>query len=240
MRWRPWSHRPDLLLPPAMSASIDELFDQALIFPPDFEAVSESSANHQTDSASLPQGFQSDLPGSQQTSWETSFEFQSMDSPGRFNTETGTRTNSVITSAVETARAISRQVTDVVIEEIRTSVNQESKQITLHLHPAELGKLTLHVGWEADSIIARIMATEMATSDMLNQDKNWLLDTLQKNGIELDSFDVSHGGGQNDPPSRQPEAFGRSQKNPQLDAANPDARSRIVNVTDGAIINLIA
>ena len=126
------------------------------------------------------------------------------------------------------------------IQEIKTTSSNESKFITMHLHPAELGKLTLHVGWEADSIIAKIVATELATSDLLNQDKSWLIDTLQKNGVELDSLDVSYGGEQYEQQSRQQEQSGLTPKPPQKNASTIQTHTTRVVGTDAPLINLIA
>ena len=94
------------------------------------------------------------------------------------------------------SKAVVRRVTETLVREVRlTEGIGDSKQITLQLHPAELGRLVLQVAWENETVTAQVVASELATSEMLNRDKSILIDYLSEHGLELASFDVSHGSG---------------------------------------------
>ena len=151
----------------------------------------ESLTGVSTESSGEPDmsnpGFQSDQSDSSQSPLMANGEGLSLESAGQPVTETAARAGFPTSTATEIGRAVSQRVSEVIIQEINLANNHELKQITLHLHPAELGRLTLQVGWESDSIIARIVASERATSEMLNGDKNWLIDALsgQRVGTRL-------------------------------------------------------
>ena len=72
----------------------------------------------------------------------------------------------------------------------------------MDLHPAELGRLTLRVGIENDSVTATIVTSELATNELLTRDKQILIDTLREQGMEVDSFEVSYGGSETQNQSR--------------------------------------
>ena len=97
-------------------------------------------------------------------------------------------------STNEIGRIVTRRVSETLIQEIPLVEMEGFKRITLKLHPAELGKLTLYVGWENETVKARIVATELATSELLNREKNLLLETMQAQGLNFESFDVSYEG----------------------------------------------
>ena len=97
-------------------------------------------------------------------------------------------------SSSEIGRVVTRQVSEALIHEIPSIENDGLRRLTLKLHPAELGKLTLYVGWENETVKAQIVASELATSEMLNRDKDLLMDTMHANGFEFESFDVSYEG----------------------------------------------
>lgn len=150
------------------------------------------------------------------------------------------RTEFANTMSVEVGRSVSQRVSDRFIQEATLLNTAESKQITMQLHPAELGRLTLHVGWESEAIVAKIIASEQATMEMLNNDKSWLLDALQSNGVDVESFDISYDGSS----SEQPNSFSGPAASDRRDstAENQPANSIIqqgVDV-DGMTVNLIA
>lgn len=150
------------------------------------------------------------------------------------------RTDSTTSVATEVGRAVSQRVSEVLIQEVSIAGKNEMRQITLHLHPAELGRLTLQVGWESDSIIARIVASEAATSELLNGDKSWLMDALEASGVELDSFDISHdNSGAKQSPTQNRDAANK------LTASEAEAKSKRSDPNhsieaDGSMVNLIA
>jgi hypothetical protein len=97
-------------------------------------------------------------------------------------------------SGNDLGRLVTQRVTETLIHEIPLIEAEGAKRITLKLHPAELGKLTLHVDWHNETVKARIVASEMATTEMLNREKNHLLDTMHAHGLKFESLDVSYEG----------------------------------------------
>jgi flagellar hook-length control protein FliK len=87
---------------------------------------------------------------------------------------------------------VSQQFADNFVRDVSFVNQQDSKNITMHLHPAELGKLTVEIDWDSDVVSASIVASEKTTSDTLNRDKHWLMNSLSESGFELSSFDVTY------------------------------------------------
>lgn len=92
----------------------------------------------------------------------------------------------------DVSRTIATRIVETLTNEAPTAESPGSKKITLTLNPAELGKLTLQVGWENETLKAVIIATDLNTTDLLNRDKNLLLDTLNENGLSFSEFDIGH------------------------------------------------
>ena len=97
-----------------------------------------------------------------------------------------------------------------------TSLDKEPVQtISLELHPAELGHLKIRVEQTADQLIAHIIASEQASSDLLQQEKSFLLESLAELGFGETSLDISQGDpGQSD---AEKEEFLPHQKIKELD-----------------------
>ena len=95
----------------------------------------------------------------------------------------------VSTSALPT---VSQQFADNFVRDVSLVNKQDSKSITMHLHPADLGKLTVVIDWDSDVVSASIVASEKSTSDTLNRDRHWLMNSLSESGFALSSFDVRH------------------------------------------------
>ena len=96
-------------------------------------------------------------------------------------------------------QAVTENVVDTIVEQAQLTEVGESKQLTLQLHPAELGQVTLLVDWEVDSLKVKIVANELAANEILNQNKSELIAALAEEGIDFDSLDVSYGNAQSEP-----------------------------------------
>ena len=95
-------------------------------------------------------------------------------------------------------QAVTENVVDTIVEQAQLTEVGESKQLTLQLHPAELGQVTLLVDWEVDSLKVKIVANELAANEILNQNKSELIAALAEEGIDFDSLDVSYGNAQSE------------------------------------------
>jgi len=99
---------------------------------------------------------------------------------------------SIVTSPSNPTPPAAQQFVDMFVRDVSHVANQGEQKITMHLHPPEMGKLTVEVGWENDVVSASIVASERTTSETLIRDRTWLLNNLTASGFEISSFDVSH------------------------------------------------
>ena len=87
---------------------------------------------------------------------------------------------------------VTQTVVDNLVQEVQLTENGESKRLTLQLHPAELGQVSLQIDWEHESLKLKIISNEMVTSEILNQNKPELVAMLAEQGIDFDSLDMSY------------------------------------------------
>jgi flagellar hook-length control protein FliK len=92
----------------------------------------------------------------------------------------------------ETQAAVVSQVGDLLIEEMRVNTNQQQKTITLQLHPAELGSVSVRLEWDGDGLRAHILTSEVRAGEMLNQNKSQLHAALTQYGYDVASLEVDH------------------------------------------------
>lgn len=95
--------------------------------------------------------------------------------------------------------AVTETVTENLVQQIRLTERGEQKQMTLQLHPSELGQLTLQLDWDKDLLQVKILASEMVAADLLKQNKSQLVQALAENGIDFDSLDIGYQSEQSDP-----------------------------------------
>ena len=95
--------------------------------------------------------------------------------------------------------AVTETVTENLVQQIRLTERGEQKQMTLQLHPAELGQLTLQLDWDKDALQVKILASEVVAADLLKQNKSQLVQALAENGIDFDSLDIGYQSEQSDP-----------------------------------------
>lgn len=108
----------------------------------------------------------------------------------------GSKTTALTAGKME---AVTETVTDNLVQQIRLTERGEQKQMTLQLHPSELGQLTLQLDWEKDVLQVKILASEMVAADLLKQNKSQLVQALAENGIDFDSLDIGYQSEQSDP-----------------------------------------
>ena len=87
---------------------------------------------------------------------------------------------------------ITQVVTDNLVQQVKLTEQGESKQLRLQLHPAELGQVILQVDWENDSLKVKLLASEMAATEILNQNRSELVAALAEEGIDFDSMEISY------------------------------------------------
>ncbi len=86
------------------------------------------------------------------------------------------------------------------------SFNDEPKQsISIELNPPELGQIQITVEQSADQMVARIIATEFYSTELLLQEKDFLLEALSDLGFGETSLDISHGGSEQHLPNEEQE-----------------------------------
>lgn len=76
-------------------------------------------------------------------------------------------------------------------ESIRTSLNQETKQITVRLNPPELGRVVMEFKTAADGIIGNLQVTNLQTKYQVEQQLPQVLQTLADAGIHIKHIDVT-------------------------------------------------
>lgn len=112
--------------------------------------------------------------------------------------------------------SVINQLDDALLTEIASARHTgEARQLTIELHPAELGQLTVNVDWDNELVKAQIIASEFSTSELLNRDKSILIEAIRESGFDLESFDVSHGDSQSGANSQRSRADIRTLE-PQL------------------------
>ena len=142
--------------------------------------------------------------------------------------------------ALPTVLASHQEVTETVaktiVQQVQLTEVGESKQLSLQLHPAELGQVTLQVDWENDSLKVKIVANEMAANEILNQNRSELIAALAQEGIDFDSLDISYGNAQSEPEAHDknsrsqqlaPELFASSTESQDIEVANSDRSSNL-------------
>ena len=69
---------------------------------------------------------------------------------------------------------------------------EANSTIQVDLHPAELGRLQVRIEQTGDQLHAKIIATEIASSELLLQDRQHLVEALNELGFGETSLDITH------------------------------------------------
>lgn len=83
-------------------------------------------------------------------------------------------------------------VISAMVQQVNTTEQGEHSTLVVQLHPAELGQVTLQLEWDRDSLNAKILASDSAAMDLLQQHKPQLVAALAENGIDFDSLEVGY------------------------------------------------
>ena len=84
------------------------------------------------------------------------------------------------------------QVATALASDIRAFDQEPVQIITVDLHPAELGQLKIRVEQISDQLTAHIVASEVASADLLMRDRGFLQETLAELGFEDANVDISY------------------------------------------------
>jgi flagellar hook-length control protein FliK len=98
-----------------------------------------------------------------------------------------------LVGGMENASATS--LTDQTVAAVATVIESsdgKSRTMSFNLEPADLGKLTIQITQSGEAIAAQIIASELASSDLLSAQKETLQETLSELGFDDASVDVSH------------------------------------------------
>lgn len=95
----------------------------------------------------------------------------------------------IIKEPVDARTFVIRQV----VEKVETLVNEDKKEVVMQLKPDSLGKITLRVIHERGEIVARFVAENDQVKSILESNMQMLRDSLQRNGVSVQSLSVSVG-----------------------------------------------
>lgn len=80
-----------------------------------------------------------------------------------------------------------------ILAQAASIANDSTHSIQVDLHPAELGHLQIRIEQTGDQLTAKIIATEIASSELLIQDRQHLVESLSELGFGEASVDITHG-----------------------------------------------
>ena len=105
----------------------------------------------------------------------------------------GTVVQPDLASMQQTAANVPKQVAEAIFQVVDSAEQQELvRSVSLDLQPEELGRLRIHIEQTAESISATIVAAEAASNDLLQSQKQKLLESLAGLGYEHTNVDISH------------------------------------------------
>lgn len=111
-----------------------------------------------------------------------------------------------------------------------------TREVSIELSPAELGHLSIRVEQTDESITARIIATESISTDLLESQKQSLLESLAELGYENANVDISHRESETDNSDQRQ----NSAEQKQLLIDNPNGSISLQTQRDSAGLNIIA
>ena len=101
-----------------------------------------------------------------------------------------------------------------------------SQTISLELHPSELGQLTIHIERKKNRLTATIVTSEIVAEEMLNHEREELLQTLRDLGLGEAEVEIVYGGDREkraqtmQPQSRDQDLASRQQATPNGETTN--------------------
>jgi hypothetical protein len=102
---------------------------------------------------------------------------------------------SVTSSAVQSGREVSAKVINQIVQSAKTHIFDGGAGMTLRLDPPHLGTVHMNVVSTGGTVTAVLQTTSEAAKQMLDADVASLREALANSGINIDSINVSVGGG---------------------------------------------
>ena len=96
---------------------------------------------------------------------------------------------------ISTADLTTAAIADQLVSEVRTTLQSDQRSVSsieMMLDPPELGRVTIRIEQSAQGLIANITATEDSAFQLLSQDTQQLMQSLEDAGLEFTDFQLSH------------------------------------------------
>ena len=88
--------------------------------------------------------------------------------------------------------SVSQQTIHAIESSLVRSEHRSLHSITVSIHPQDLGQLNIQIEMVADAIQARIVASENLSAELLNRNKQELINALSEFGYSQTDVDISH------------------------------------------------
>lgn len=101
----------------------------------------------------------------------------------------------VATKAEKAVNVKPQEVINQIVEKAKFTVTPEKSEMVLELKPESLGKISLKVATERGIVVASFVAENQQVKDIIESNMQLLKDSLEKQGLMVQSFSVSVGNG---------------------------------------------
>ncbi|QEG23360.1 flagellar hook-length control protein FliK [Mariniblastus fucicola] len=137
---------------------------------------------------------------------------------------------------IRTSYAVASQASQAIQTKFASFKDEASQTISLTLHPAELGQLQITIEQTSDQMVAQITASDFNSTEMLLQEKDFLLESLSELGFGETSLDISHGGSDQEPMNDEQD----TNSSPSFTATETAADTPTVVHTQTTGVNFVA
>jgi flagellar hook-length control protein FliK len=120
------------------------------------------------------------------------------------------------------------EVVNQVVEQAKVIIGQDKSEMVIQLKPDHLGKLELKVVTEQGLVAAKFIAESHQVKEIIETNMQLLKDSLQKQGISVDSVSVQVGNG-NAESKQQSSYFGRSSSDSRQQYGSDNAATVLVS-----------
>jgi flagellar hook-length control protein FliK len=152
----------------------------------------------------------------------------------------GLLTAKAVTGAVQTDASRAAPASEQVVQQVRDClVNHDTKpgteQIVLRLSPEHLGELKVNLSLEGQRLKVEIVAENRMVRDSLMQHTDTLKESLSRQNIKMDSFEVTTGGNGSTDGGRGQGDWRELAQQRQHDAWMPNGGYRVAKLVEPAI-----
>ncbi|MFW6273345.1 MAG: flagellar hook-length control protein FliK [Halanaerobium sp.] len=84
----------------------------------------------------------------------------------------------------------SLNIEDQILETFKAEYSAESKELTVELEPASLGKIDISLSYEGDKLVGKMLVESEAVRSSLEKNLNTLKNDLLKEGINIEQFKI--------------------------------------------------